>query len=118
MRTNTKTPTEIDRAVARRVREVRCARGFTMQTMALRLGISSQQYHKYETGANRISAGVLWRMAHMLAVQIQELFPESPALACSASATEKPIAGLSKLDKETRKALYALVNTIAGKRKD
>tara|TARA_R110000787_G_scaffold110809_12_gene219614 strand:- start:429 stop:713 length:285 start_codon:yes stop_codon:yes gene_type:complete len=38
------------------------------------LGISHQQLQKYETGSNRLSAGILMAMSERLGVPISELF--------------------------------------------
>jgi len=47
---------------------------FTLQDLALRLGMSHQQLQKYETGSNRVSAGVLYHVAHALSVPVDALF--------------------------------------------
>src|ERR1700759_5183669 len=43
--------------------------GLTQQQVAEMLGITYQQAHKYETGANRISAGRLHQLARALGVE-------------------------------------------------
>jgi transcriptional regulator with XRE-family HTH domain len=51
------------------VRERRLVLGLTQQQLATLVGITYQQAHKYETGANRISAGRLHAIAHALGVE-------------------------------------------------
>ncbi|MCB1100554.1 MAG: helix-turn-helix transcriptional regulator [Verrucomicrobiae bacterium] len=46
-----------------RIRSVRLSSGLTIQELGAKLGISYQQVQKYETGSNRVSAEMLWRIA-------------------------------------------------------
>lgn len=59
----------IDRQVGERIRRRRILLGLTQDQLADALGISYQQIQKYETGANRISAGRLAQIAEVLDVQ-------------------------------------------------
>jgi len=52
----------------------RIALGLTQQQLAAQVGTTSQQAHKYETGANRISAGRLYTLAHALGVEPDHFF--------------------------------------------
>jgi transcriptional regulator with XRE-family HTH domain len=61
-------PQDVDRHVARRMRERRIMLGLTQQQVAGMIGVTYQQAHKYETGLNRISAGLLHALAHALGV--------------------------------------------------
>ena len=65
---------EVDRHVARRVRERRLALGLTQARLARLVGVSPQQLHKYETGTRRIMAGWLARLAEALGVGPAELY--------------------------------------------
>ena len=56
----------IDRHVGERIRSRRAELGMTQHDLATLLGISYQQVQKYETGANRVSAGRLYEMARQL----------------------------------------------------
>ena len=60
---------DIDHHIATRLRERRVMLGLTQQQVAGMLGITYQQAHKYETGANRISAGRLHAIARALGVE-------------------------------------------------
>ena len=51
------------------LRARRIALGLTQQQLAEKVGITYQQAHKYETGANRISVGRLYRLAQALEVE-------------------------------------------------
>jgi transcriptional regulator with XRE-family HTH domain len=69
------TPTQdIDHHVGARVRERRIMLGFTQQQLADLIGVTYQQAHKYERGINRISAGRLYEIAHVLSVPVNYFF--------------------------------------------
>jgi transcriptional regulator with XRE-family HTH domain len=65
---------DIDRHVGARVRERRIMLGFTQQQLADLIGVTYQQAHKYERGINRISAGRLYEIAHVLSVPVNYFF--------------------------------------------
>lgn len=67
--------TDIDVFVGERVRELRHEQGLTLNELAQTLSISHQQLQKYETGANRLSAGMLYDVATVLGVTTGDLFP-------------------------------------------
>lgn len=59
-------PDPTDVHVGRIIRARRMAKGLTLGQLAHGIGVSHQQVHKYEKGANRVSASTLYRMAHVL----------------------------------------------------
>src|SRR3954449_3733388 len=65
---------EVDVLIGKRVRERRLMLGITVQELAAVLGLPYQQLHKYETGANRLSAGRLYRLAEALGVEVAYFF--------------------------------------------
>lgn len=78
---------DVDRHVGARVRERRIMLGFTQQQLADLIGVTYQQAHKYERGINRISAGRLYEIAHVLSVPVNYFFEGldgNPARAVSA----------------------------------
>lgn len=64
----------IDRHVGERIRRRRAELGLTQHDLASVLGISYQQVQKYETGANRVSAGRLYEMSRQLGCPIGYFF--------------------------------------------
>jgi transcriptional regulator with XRE-family HTH domain len=64
----------IDHHVGERIRLRRTERGLTQEQLAEALEVSYQQVQKYETGANRISAGRIWEIARKLAVEVGYFF--------------------------------------------
>jgi len=67
-------PTGLELHVGRRLRERRTLLGLSQEQLAQLLGITYQQIHKYERGANRISAGRLFEAAQVLSVPIDYFF--------------------------------------------
>ena len=59
---------DVDRLVGDRIRRRRILMGLTQDQLGESLGISYQQIQKYETGANRVSAGRLYLIATRLEV--------------------------------------------------
>lgn len=66
----------IDKHVGERIRLRRTELGLTQEQLAEALGVSYQQIQKYETGANRISAGRMLEIARKLAVDVGFLFED------------------------------------------
>ncbi len=64
----------VDAHVGKRVRKRRTELGLTQEHLALELEISYQQVQKYETGANRISAGRLYQIGRKLSVEMGYFF--------------------------------------------
>jgi transcriptional regulator with XRE-family HTH domain len=60
--------------VGENIRSLRIQRSLTLAALAAELGLSHQQLQKYETGANRLSAGMLSAVAEALGVTIERLF--------------------------------------------
>lgn len=75
---NSRAPTDIDRTVGDNLRRLRLGQGLTLARLSEMLGISHQQLQKYETGVNRMSAGMLSHVADALAIPIRELFRARP----------------------------------------
>ncbi len=63
---NVRLAKRVDQFVGERVRQRRTLLGLTQEQLAAALDISYQQIQKYETGANRISAGRLFEIAQEL----------------------------------------------------
>ena len=61
--------TAVDRHVGARIGERRRLLGLSQQQLAQVIGVTYQQAHKYEHGANRVSAGRLFEIAQALAIE-------------------------------------------------
>jgi transcriptional regulator with XRE-family HTH domain len=84
----------VDEHVGERIRRRRSELGLTQEQLAESLGISYQQVQKYETGANRISAGRLYRIARRLESDIGFFFEDiDDAGAKSEDRAAQPAAG-------------------------
>jgi transcriptional regulator with XRE-family HTH domain len=64
----------VDRHVGERIRHRRAEMGLTQEDLGRMLEISYQQIQKYETGANRISAGRLFEVSRALTVDVSYFF--------------------------------------------
>ena len=67
-------PNEIDRHVASRMRLRRLEMGLSQETVANALGVTFQQFQKYERSINRMSAGALYPLALILDVPVGHFF--------------------------------------------
>ena len=64
----------VDDHVGERIRQRRTMLGLTQEHLASALNISYQQVQKYETGANRVSAGRLFEIAKRLETDVSFFF--------------------------------------------
>lgn len=74
--TASRAPTAVDQMVGEKIRRLRLERNMTLAELGNQLGISHQQLQKYETGTNRLSAGMLANVADVLRVSIEGLFED------------------------------------------
>ena len=56
--------------IGRKIRTLRLERGLSQSRLAGGIGLSFQQLQKYESGANRVSAGRLQKIADLLGVPV------------------------------------------------
>ncbi len=54
-----------DVAIGNKIREARTEANFTLKGMSESLGVTYQQFQKYERGTNRISAKMLFKLANI-----------------------------------------------------
>ena len=64
----------IDRHVAAQLRARRLALGLSQKDVAAVVGVTMQQFQKYEYGTNRVTAGQLYRLAAALDVPVGWFF--------------------------------------------
>ena len=75
---NAKTPNPVDRHVGSRVRMQRTLMGMSQSALGDALNVTFQQVQKYEKGTNRIGAGRLQQIAHVLNVPVEFFFEGMP----------------------------------------
>lgn len=113
-----RSPTDIDLVVGQNVRKLRIARNQTLSDLAGELGISHQQLQKYETGSNRLSAGMVARIADLLDVPLENLFrsgePRARALSPAAEEMEalRKEAGFFLSKARSRETLRQMVDVL------
>lgn len=69
-----RSPNDLDRIVGSNIRALRQSQDITLQALATEIGVSHQQLQKYETSANRLSAGMLPIVAEALGVEVSDLY--------------------------------------------
>ncbi|MGE0828819.1 MAG: helix-turn-helix domain-containing protein [Hyphomonadaceae bacterium] len=69
--------TDADRMIGAKIRARRIAARMSQDKLASAIGITFQQIQKYESGSNRVAAGVLLKIASALGVPIEALLPAS-----------------------------------------
>ena len=67
-------PEPVEIHVGARVRERRVSLGMSQRGLGKYLGVSFQQFQKYERGFNRISASKLWALSNFFEVPIEWFF--------------------------------------------
>jgi transcriptional regulator with XRE-family HTH domain len=75
---STKCPNPTDKHVGARVRMSRLMCDMSQTTLGDALGITFQQVQKYEKGTNRVSAGRLQQLSHILQVPVPFFFEGLP----------------------------------------
>ena len=66
----------VDTIIGERIHELRIARGLSRQQIAAKVGVTHQQFQKYEKGTNRISAGRLASIAKALKKPVAYFFKD------------------------------------------
>ncbi|MFZ4601530.1 MAG: helix-turn-helix domain-containing protein [Caulobacterales bacterium] len=116
---------KIDQQVGDRIRRRRTLLGYTQEQLAEALDISYQQIQKYETGANRVSAGRLYQIAQRLEAPVTYFFEglgvdfdgdvDQPASAGSNRATIELVRNFNHIaDSAVRNAVASLVKSLSG----
>ena len=68
------TTDDIGMHIGRRITARRLALNLSLAEVAEKCGVTLQQIHRYETGANSISVHRLWSLSRCLGVQISYFF--------------------------------------------
>lgn len=73
-RKNGESTTPIDAHVGKRIREARKQRDMTLSDLSAELGVSPAQLQKYEIGASRVSAGMLFFLSKFFGTDMKFFF--------------------------------------------
>ena len=110
-----------DKIIGIRIRKRRNELGMRRKDLAVVIGVTQQQIHKYELGTNRTSASMLYQISLALGVDVSYFYQELSA--------NKPLEELSEQqrsyielsknfskinNRDFKKAISNLVKTIAG----
>lgn len=109
----------VDVHVGGRLRLLRTARRLSLEELGRRIGVTYQQIQKYETGANRISASTLYRIAQTFEMSLTYFFeglgegsPEETDVQSDREALQSSIALRRIPDAEVRQRLRALIEAL------
>lgn len=115
----------IDGHVGRQLRKLRTERGLTQTQLANTIGVSHQQLHQYETGANSLAASQLHGLAVSLGINIELFFEGLANTVTPANDAPQPeqfvlarkdralIQQLNSLNSSQRSKLSALIRSFA-----
>ena len=81
---------EIDRHVGRQLRTARKFRGYSQQKLSTCVDLTFQQIQKYERGDNRVSAGLLYDLSHILRVPLSYFYDGLPLPPSNIEKSEGP----------------------------
>jgi transcriptional regulator with XRE-family HTH domain len=120
-----KVPNPVDKHVGSRVRMRRLWLGMSQEELGDGLGLTFQQVQKYEKGTNRIGAGRLQHISHILQIPVPFFFEglphgeaPSPAHMSDFLATVDGLALIKAFmrikEPSLRRRIVALVEAIAG----
>ncbi len=122
---NPRAPKAVDIFVGSRIRLLRMQRKMSQGALGKLLNLTYQQIQKYENGTNRVGASRLNDIANALNVPVSEFFSgakeaerksfASPQVAFDPQAFRIAEAFVKITDKEVRKLLIRLVETMARK---
>lgn len=116
-RQTARTASQIDKAVGQHIRALRQRKGLSQQDLGDAIGCQFQQVQKYETGANRVAASNLWRIAEKLEVSIGDLFAEVPEQGAPSDAlprhANKMIGDYLTLPREQQEAIRTLIDSMS-----
>jgi transcriptional regulator with XRE-family HTH domain len=118
-----KGPDPLDVMVGTKIRIFRMHRGLSQSDLAEKIGVAFQQVQKYESGANRVGASRLSRIAAALGISIGELFEPSSHKSSDAKSAFHLLAEPDALrvlkafartkDPRVRRAIALLVESVA-----
>ncbi len=119
-----------DEHVGEKIRSRRTELGLTQEDLANALEISYQQVQKYETGANRVSAGRLYQISRKLDVDIGYFFENIDEAVASTEERTLVHGGVNRTtieiarnfgeikDTQIRSAINGLIKSVLGSQND
>ena len=121
----------VDGLVGRSIRVHRLAAGMSQTDLGQKIGVTFQQVQKYEKGTNRVGAGRLTRIAHVLDVSVSTLFQtgdasddarepkgDSPLKLLAEPHALRLLQAFGEItDRKARLAIVALIEAMAAKRR-
>lgn len=107
---------KIDALIGERIKARRGQLKMARRALAERIGVTSQQLQKYETGINRVSASRLWSIAEHLDVDVVHFFDNIKDGTSAASPQADVLAG-QNMDQDVIDILNAYMQLSPEERK-
>lgn len=107
--------TNADKIIGKNIYNLRIQMGFSREQIAHKVGVTHQQFHKYEYGINRISAVRLHLLAKVFGVNLADFFDEDEDLQEIGSYKQlvlEMMHNFKKINLEHQRAINALVKSI------
>ena len=118
----TRTPATVDAFIGRRIRERRVALGLTQSQLAKMIGVTYQQFRKYECGTNRVTAGRLYEIAQGLDTPITYFYEgcDVETMPREMHAHDRMLLKFARhfgaiRDEKQREVLNLIIRTLAGR---
>jgi transcriptional regulator with XRE-family HTH domain len=110
-----KNPSAVDVLVGQNIRLGRLQMGLSQTELGARVGVSSQQIHKYEKGTNRIGASRLQQVAEVFRLPVVALFDGAPSAGGHEPAEQTPRCLLAKPHALRLLSAYSKINAEASR---
>ena len=114
-----RTPSSADQVIGMRIRERRMMLGLTQPQLGELIGVTYQQFHRYERGLNSISAGRLFEIARRLDTPVEYFYKgleqEEPELPHRLRRVLDVLRDVSEIENEKyQQAIGRLTRALAG----
>ncbi len=109
---------ELNISIGAKLREIRIHKGLTQATCGRAVGVSFQQFQKYEKGQNRISAGQLYTLAKLFDISVSSFLadiekPRTQKNPIEMKQERKLLKSFSEIkDQKDRRLILGLVSSI------
>lgn len=116
-----KKPNEIDKIIGKNIKKIRLSRGYSQRQAGQKLGVTYQQFQKYEWGISKTMASSLYILANFFKVEYKKFFLEDksiiPVSKTSTRAIRKLFENCQKLSKEKMKIINNLIKILNKEKK-
>lgn len=112
---NQKATTSLDKTIGENIKRLRLVNGHTREWLAGQVGVTQQQFQKYEEGTNRIPAARLFYLSNLLCADMCEFVNENFRTTTTRASDRLTVSHMDEfqyLPDNVKKALHKLVQTV------